>query len=426
MELHIELIPAQMPMAVTFVETVTKAAGMPEAETGMLVLSAEELFMTLCNSMPGVTITLRCRDRRHAVDMLLQIPQAPPDLRIFNITARLDHDSDQGLEQMGLYLASRACDQFGIRQLPMGGWEIMLRKERRYPAQSADTVPLPVSLANLLLTTTPAPEAVKQLSLLIAQQYAAFQFPEQFTPCGRLLDKLASDVYGVVLAHTENGIVAGGLLWRTDGERIVECFGPYLNVSEGHEQLSTLLCEKAVEQFGRSNRLGLVLYAPQRPPASAGFEEAGSLTTPSGSIWTGYCMLAEEFGAAASVPDALRPWYQEFCSSMALARQVHCYHDNGEGGDGLTLFAARLDRGTGMARLTPLLVGRDAAAVLAAHLELLESDGFSSVYCCLDTGHPFDALLAPYLLQQGFTPCLLVPWGGSGDLIHLVRNGSRQ
>lgn len=421
MELRIELIPARMPMAVSFVETAAKSAGLGSADIDKLVLSVEELFMALCSSLPDAEIALRCRDRRHAVDLLFQIPQPPPDLRIFNITARPDHDTEEGLAEMGLYLASRVCDQFGVRQLPLGGWEIMVRKERNYPPLLSPA-PLPaLQCTDLQLTSTPPADAVKQLSLLIAACYAPCQFPEEFTPSGRLLDKLASGDYGVVAALDGEGQLAGGLIWRTGNGRIVECFGPYLNLTEGQEQLAVQLCESVVTHFGRSEQLGLVLYAPQQPPPTAGFEAAGNLATPDGTVWAGYCMLSEEFGSKASVPTELLPFYTAWSGAMALARTVSSYHDEGETGDGLTLFATRLDRTNGMARLTPLLVGRDAGTILAEHLQLFEQEGFRVVYCSIDTGRPFDALLTSHLLQSGFTPCMLVPWGGSGDLIQLHR-----
>ena len=262
-----------------------------------------------------------------------------------------------------------------------------------------------------------------QFSALIADSFAACQFPEEFTPPGRLLDKLASNEYGIILAQGEQGELAGGLIWHADEGRMVACFGPYLAAVTEPEQLATALCEKVAEQFGRSNRLGLVLYAPQQPPAAAGFEAAGSLAIPGGTIWTGYRMLAEEFGSDAAVAAELMPFYTDWCSSMALARNIRAYHDDGETANGLTLFATRLNRSTGMARLTPLLVGRDAEAVLAEHLQLLDQEQFSAIYCTVDTGRPFDALLAPHLLKRGFTPRMLVPWGGTGDLIHLYRAG---
>ncbi len=423
MELNIELVPERMPVVVAFAESAAKNSGLAAKEAAMLALSTEELFLALCSSIPGASITVRFQDRRYAADLLFRVPQ-PPDLRIFNITSRPDHETDEGLAEMGLFLASRACDQFSIRQLALGGWEIMLRKERSYPANAHQSHPHP-AVQTWQLTPSPAPDAVKQFSVLIADSYSACQFPEEFTPPGRLLDKLASNEYGIILAHGEKGELAGGLIWHAGEDRIVECFGPYLTAVAEPEQLITALCEKLAEQFGRSNRLGLVLYAPQQLPAVAGFEAAGSLDIPGGTIWTGYRMMAEEFGAEAAVPAELMPFYSHWCNSMALARNIRTYHDDGETGNGLTLFATRLNHATAMARLTPLLVGRDAEAVLAQHLQLLDQEQFSAVYCTIDTGRPFDALLVPHLLKSGFTPRMLVPWGGNGDLIHLYRAGGR-
>jgi len=421
MKLSVELIPERMPVVVAFAESAAKNADLAAAEATMLALSTEELFLALCSSIPGAEITVRLRDRRYAADLLFQVPQ-PPDLRIFNITSRPDHETEEGLADMGLFLASRACDQFSIRQMELGGWEIMLRKERSYPVSAQQSQPRP-SVLTWQLTTAPTPDAVKEFSALIAGCYAACQFPDEFTPPGRLLDKQASNEYGVILAQGEQGELAGGLIWHADEGRIVECFGPYLTAGTEPEQLATALCEKVAELFGRSNLLGLVLYAPQQPPAAAGFETAGSLAIPGGTIWTGYRMLAEEFGADAAVAVELMPFYTDWCNSMALARNIRSYHDDGETANGLTLFATRLNRATGMARLTPLLVGRDAEAVLEEHLHLLDQEQFSAIYCTIDTGRPFDSLLVPHLLKHGFTPRMLVPWGGTGDLIHLYRAG---
>ncbi len=422
MELKLSLEPAHMPLAVNFAETAARGAGMDERETTLLGLSVEELFMALCGAMPGAPIELVFRDRRHAVEILLHFPQSPPDLRVFNITARPDHETEEGLASIGLFLASRACEQFGVHRLPGGGWEISLRKERGYPPpEQGEPAATEEPVADWQLTDAPDAAAVKQLSQLIGARYAARQFPEEFTPPGRLLDKLASGDYGAILARGAQGRLAGGLIWRRVEQRIIECFGPYLAAVIETERLQEALCEKVCERFGRSRCRGMVLYAPQAPPPGAGFEPAGGLTTADGGVWAGYRMMAEEFGARALVPQDLLPWYEDWSERMALARDIQPCRDDGESGDGLTLFATRLHRSLGMARLTPLLVGRDAAQVLDDHLRLLDDEGIGISCCVLDTGHAHDALLAPHLLARGFEPRLLVPWGGEGDHLHLFR-----
>ncbi len=176
--------------------------------------------------MPGAELIVGFLDRRYAVDLLFQIPRPPADLRIFNITARPDHDSEEGLAGMGLYLASRACDQFSIQQLASGSWKIMLRKERSYPPHPAAPATAHEAAATWQIAAVPAPDAVKQLSALIGDAYAALQFPETFTPPGRLLDKLASTEYGVILAQDPQGELAGGLIWRTGGGKVVNASAP--------------------------------------------------------------------------------------------------------------------------------------------------------------------------------------------------------
>lgn len=421
MELRLELEPSRMPMAVAFAETAAREAGLGELETGELTMSAEELFLALCSSMPGADIRLLFRNRRYAVDLLFQAPQPLSDLRIFNITSRPDLETEQGLAAIGLFLASRMCDQFDLRQLPGGRWEIMLRKDRSYPTASPLQSRFSGESCDWKVISDPPADAVAMFSALISEQYPAAQFPENFSPAGRLLDKLASGEYGVILALDQQGVQAGGLIWHCSEGHIVECYGPYLNCLEGPETLLTALCEKAAELFGRSDHHGMVLYAPQAPPAAAGFDPAGNLETVNGRVWAGYRMMGEDFGAAALVPESLMPFYTAACADLALPRDISICHYNSGQGDGLTLFSTRLDRATGMARLTPLLIGRDAGPVLDEHLHLLDSERFCTTCCVLDTGRPFDTLLVPRLLHHGFVPRLLIPWGGAGDQIHLYR-----
>ncbi len=443
MELKLELDSARMPVAVAFTESAAQSAGFEKRERSLLVLAVEELFLALCKVMPGSNIELGFRDRCYAAELCFSFFQPPPDLRIFNITSIPDHHSEAGMDDLGLFLASRICDQFSVQQMPQGNWVIRLIKERNYPATPSDqkepdaaiitdavksdssilsghTV-IDQQIGSWNILSTPGPDSVKQLSDLINRRYSATQFPENFSPPGRLLDKLASNDYGVILAQGEHGVTVGGLIWRSTDRRIVECFGPYHNNPLEPELLTDTLCEKLCQQFGRSRYLGIVLYSPQAPTPGAGFEPAGCVETAGTMIWTGYRMLNEEFGAVAYLPSELLSFYHHWISSMALSREICEYRDNGEGADGLTLFGTLLNRSAGMALLTPLMVGRDAAQVIQEHLQLLDNEGYTAICCQLDTGRPFDSLLGSHLLANGFVPRVLVPWGGHGDLLHLYR-----
>lgn len=426
MELKLLLEPALMPMAVTFSETAARLADFGERERSMLALSVEELFMALCNSMEGTEIQLTCLNLRYAIDIIFRFNQPPPDLRVFNITSRPGHDSEDELQTMGLFLASRASDQFSIRRLQhKEGWEITLRKERDYPQQIENSYTTP-STEGPFSISPPSPSAVKALSALIARDFKFAQLPEELTPQGRLLDKVASGQYGVILTENSKGQTAGGIVWRTTEQRIVECFGPYIGDISERAILASQLCEELVTKFGRELKNGMLLYAPEPPPPDAGFEPAGSFETPEGYVWAGYRMMREEYGSVAHIAPELIAFYSAHVNSMALARDIREYMDNGETGDGLTLFSTRLDRTAGVAMLRPMLAGKDAATVLREHLALFDSSGFSKTVCLIDTGRPFDSLIAPHLITTGFIPKMLVPWGGEGDIIHLERRYQSQ
>ncbi len=423
-ELKLPLNPGMMHLAVSFAETAAKMAALAERETVLLALGVEELFMALCKTMEGSPVEILFRDCRFAVEIIFRFRQPPPDLKVFNITSRPGHDTDEDLENIGLFLASRASDQFDIRKLNGECWEIMLRKERQYPTSESPECTKRQTIAKWKISLSPSSPSVKTLSDLIALDYRSAQFPEEFTPAGRLLDKIASGDYGAIIAEDKNGAVAGGLIWRTTESHLVECFGPYIGEAAERERLAIELCEAVTALFGRSGHNGMILYAPVPPPLDAGFETAGSIETSECAIWAGYRMMKEEFGSIAYIASGLLQYYTERSAAMALAREIKDYRDDGETGDGLTLFASRLNRSAGLAQLKPLLTGKDADSVLKEHLELLDHSGYLTTVCLLDTGRPFDSLLVPHLISRGFCPVMLVPWGGIGDIIHLQRRSN--
>ena len=76
-----------------------------------------------------------------------------------------------------------------------------------------------------------------------------------------------------------------------------------------------------------------------------------------------------------------------------------------------------MNRPAGQVVLTALWVGDDATAVLKQHVTALRQAGFSEIIFQLDAGESSQAILSPALLDSGFVPQYILPWGGKGDVL---------
>jgi hypothetical protein len=61
--------------------------------------------------------------------------------------------------------------------------------------------------------------------------------------------------------------------------------------------------------------------------------------------------------------------------------------------------------------------GVDAARNLARHVKALKADDLPNIFFEIDLGHAWQAGLTVPLLEQGFTPRLVLPYGGERDVV---------
>ena len=61
---------------------------------------------------------------------------------------------------------------------------------------------------------------------------------------------------------------------------------------------------------------------------------------------------------------------------------------------------------------------------IADHSALFAEEELDNIFFVMDLGKSWQAAFAPALLQNGFTPRLLLPYGGKGDLLVLQNTGA--
>ena len=82
-----------------------------------------------------------------------------------------------------------------------------------------------------------------------------------------------------------------------------------------------------------------------------------------------------------------------------------------------SVLAVELEYPRSLAIIRPLCAGKDMAANLTAHLDLLRGEGIDNFIVELNTGLGEDTAFADALAETGFVPRLLIPDAGQGDLV---------
>ena len=232
----------------------------------------------------------------------------------------------------------------------------------------------------------------------------------------------AAGEWRVLAAVDPAGYLGGALAWTGQGERTVLCQGPYLFGQPAGSAMAVDLVEALLGELARSQALILLNHLPTPELPAAYFEPLGSYTLypPDDSpreVTVQFRHLAEDPGTTVWAHPALEAFLDEQYQGLFLARQVLGARAEGEDQPPHSVLSTRLHRAQGQATLRPLQEGRDAADNLAAHVELLQGEGLRTIFFEMDLGQAWQADFTPALLDQGFSPRLLVPYGASSDMI---------
>ena len=124
---------------------------------------------------------------------------------------------------------------------------------------------------------------------------------------------------------------------------------------------------------------------------------------------------------AGTLADFLVSQYDRLC----LPRQVRKTNNDHSRVLDASVLAVELEYARSLAILRPQCAGKDMAANLTAHLELLQGEGINNFLVEINTGRSEDTAFSAALEETGFIPRLLIPDAGRGDLViydHPKRN----
>jgi len=414
---------AFLPVACSFVEQSAIALGMGKREALGLTLATEEVFAHLCAVVlkDGEKVEIHCTNGGYYVQVDFTFPASDMDLRAFNLNATVSFADDADLEEMGLVLASRSVDRFAVTRLEGKGLKLTLLKEKAYPPFDESPVAIPRPMDRFSVRP-PNPEELKLFAHLVKTCYGNQVLPKVFDHPGKLVDMLAGANYGAAVAVGPAGGTGGGTFWHRAGEKAVECFGPYLFNQKAGSPIPGALLESCVGAIARTSALVLINRFATPEFAREHFEPLGSVRmhTSEGELsrreaW--FRLMHEDPGSIAWVHPELETFLQQEYRRLVLPRELRQVTNAGEQHPRHSVISTTFDRPQASATLRPIWFGTDFASNLVQHLKLLRQEGILNIFFSLDVGKSWQAAFTPGLLQNGFTPCLIFPCSGEGDMV---------
>ncbi|MBU2549201.1 MAG: hypothetical protein KKB20_12350 [Proteobacteria bacterium] len=418
-----------VPLTERFMSAVTGLAentaigmGLGAVEAIKLTLAVEEIFAYLIRiSAQGHTLSLEITNYGYYVQAKFVFTGRDLDLRLFNLAAGVSLDDEKDLGDLGLLLASRSVDDFSLFEELHQGIGLVLIKAKSYPATDDIEPPEARPLKSYRVQTADR-EQVKEFSRLLALHYPANRlYPAGFEKPGRLADMIGGGKFGLVVAQGERNRIGGGMIWR-QGSRIVEFYGPYPFNQPPDSNMAADLIEACINGVARTDALGIICsYTPSSPPAGY-FDTLGALDVSFGGsdrrpVPFFYRQLSEDSGVSVWAHPGLADFLAEQYGRLVLPRDVRKTRHEGERISPHSVLSTTIERGLDQATLRPMWNGEDRAANISRHLSLLRSEHIDNLFFLLDTGLAWQADWTPVLLDQGFTPRLVIPYGGRADMV---------
>lgn len=416
-ELQIPLQKEMLPVVVGCADNAAQAFGFGKEERLSLSLAVEEVFAFLAaQGQEQETLQLICRHGGYYMEAACIFPRRALPTKVFNMTASLVLEDENSLAEMGLLLAARTVDHFRIEIGKDGNMGIYLTMEKRYPQA-------PPELADILPLTGfgiagPGKEELKQFARQVTGFYrtnapAFCHFP------GKLVDMIGSAEYDALLAKDHKGNIGGGFLWRYNG-KMAECYGPYVFTEQ--DGLAAMLIEGAIAKLARSSIVCITIRQPTEQIPAGYFEPLGefsSITTTGETLshTALYRQMEEDNGMTVFVHPQIEPFIRERYTFLALPRQLRTAVYEGEGRLADSTLSTKLDRRQTTAILSLLVAGDDAEENLVKHVAALRSENINNIFFELDLGKAEEVQLVPAIIAAGFTPQLILPWGGLGDVV---------
>ena len=409
-------------LAPVFVSQGAMGLGLTEEAADEISLAAEEIMAYLVRvGSPGGEVEIRCLAGSHYIQTDFSFPLQNVGLHAFNMTATVSFDDESGMEEMELLIASRMADQFRISRRPNGNPELTLIKDFSYPEIVDDSV-AELTALSLFCLKEPDPGQIKWFLRLVNQVCPATSFPKDFRYPGKIVDMAAAGDYRLLIAVSPTGEIGGGIVWRWEGLKTVELFGPYIFHQRTNPDMARQLMDACISSVARTSALVLINRMPSAELPEGYLEPLGTISMLGADgapqkLTVYFREMHEDMGAVAWAHPELLDFLKEEYRRLYFPREIRQVSTDGEAGESNSVLSAEMDRRFNRVTLRPIWPGADRLENLKNHLELMAHEGLRLVFFEMDLGSSWQADFTPDLLMLGFTPQIILPHAGSGDLL---------
>jgi len=421
--IRVARIKKNLGAVISFAEDSARACGLEEKETLSLVLAVEEIFLYLVNSEgAGQDVELQSIDGDYYLQTAFVFSDTKLNLKAFNLTYQPEYRDEDDLTEIGLLLASRHVDRLRLTNEPNHMLRLALTKEKQYqpPDEHFESVPVKAGEAQV----RPAGPIDAQLFALTAlNHFERYKLPPFFYRPNKLSDMLASGDYACAIAENKDNDQVGGILWRCNGVKTAECYGPYMFTGESGLHLDARLLDACLKDVAGSPALNLInRYRGDRLPQGY-FDELGSYSeykkNKSSSVQVVFFrQMREDPGAAVWTSAQLDDFLVQEYRRLVLPREVEFVQkENQQKLDEHSVLSADLNREENTANLRLLWPGIDLVQNVADHVRLFQTEGWRNLSAEIDLGMACQAGFAEALLKNGFVPRLILPHGNQGDVV---------
>ncbi|HBV96352.1 MAG: hypothetical protein JL50_18260 [Peptococcaceae bacterium BICA1-7] len=418
LSLDLTLEAAFLPVAAAATEQTALAFGLEKKEALQLTLAVEEVLNHLVEvGSSGEHVSLKLADGLYYMEASIDFPLKELNLRAFNLTSGVSLEDESQLSEMGLLIASRMVDRLQL-SLKNNVMRLGLYKEKYYP-EAGGLKDIPAEDTDQPAILTPGPEDLKLFCRGVTATQPGYYYPSFFSRPGKFVDMVKSGDYSALLAYNGKKQVLGGIAWRQEYEKTIECFGPYL--FRDSKEVAGALLDGFLEQVGRTRAPGVLSrWLAPGTAIEKHFESLGAAdfySSGAGPVQRAahYRQLCEDTGSRVWAHTDLAGFLKEEYRRLFLPREVREVKDMGEHTGAYSVFSCQFDQEE--VTLIPLAAGADAGVNLARHLTLFAGEGIKNIYFELDLGEEWHALLTPVLVRNGFRPCYILPHAGKGDLV---------
>jgi len=411
-----------LPVITTFIENSSCVFGLDKQGALKLTLASEEVFSYLCNVIQGdKALDVICTGGIFFVSVEFSFDKIELGLQAFNITATPSSESEESFKEMGLLIAARSVDSLSLEETSGERLVLKLIKEKSYPSPEAIELPAIPPVTSFALKI-PTADEIKMFSRLLTVHYKDYPFPVAFRYPGKLVDMVSSSIYTISITTDERGLIGGGIIWKRMNEKIVEFFGPYLFNQKGNNKMAESLVNTCLEGLARTEIIGAFCRYPTEAFPTDYFESIGITTSykQQGNQIEFPCyyrQLHEDTGTYVYVPRIIASFIEAEYKRLVLPRQVYLTDYSGEYRGDYSLFASEFDRELNKVIIRPLWPGEDFHNNILKHLEIFNNEGVLNCFFEIDLGIVWQTYVVDSLMECGFKPRIIIPYGGNSDLV---------